>query len=572
MNKSTHRNPWPLTVCTLLCITLLLLPGIASSQACNGDLLFRDGGTGFEFPGTAATDNSGTVYSTGYYSEATTFGGTPLTSGNLPFGVYLACHDANGQVRYARTLMSSWSSFFVPPRIVKSGNYLYILARNGGDSVNVQGTYYQRDRFTRSYVLMQTDLNGTLRWHHIFSYNDQLAATVGVGLTADDKGNVYIGGTFSDTLRIGGNLLGAPAAISPMGFLAKLDNTGNVLWARQTAVSNPSFVYLRSLNLTSNGLVVGAGMYHKDVTFGTHTGGATNTAPNAGAPFAVAFDTTGSFAWLNAATETAVSASIPLAAATDAAGNTYATGFITDTVDFGGGNKVIGQEDMFLVKYGPAGNVVWVKTKSGHVGNDLESGYAITVTPGDRIVVAGIFTDSTYFGTVRHLSVGAQDFFLAWYDNSGTLIRAATYGSPGNDEPDFVLPMPNDSLITGGYFVGPSLTINSHTITRSGTSGTDLFWYDQCVLPLSITSPTAGNTMVVYPNPASNELHIAFPEAGTSAGELNVIDITGKLVTRASYSAGTKSAVLSTQMWARGTYMIVLTLNGRPYRQLLTHL
>jgi hypothetical protein len=91
-----------------------------------------------------------------------------------------------------------------------------------------------------------------------------------------------------------------------------------------------------------------------------------------------------------------------------------------------------GGRDIFLAKYSPEGEMLWVrqagspKSDQGH-----ESANSIAVEPMGNVVIAGLFQDRAFFGPNTPLvSYGGHDIFLAKYDTNGRLLWARQAGSP----------------------------------------------------------------------------------------------------------------------------------------------
>jgi hypothetical protein len=123
---------------------------------------------------------------------------------------------------------------------------------------------------------------------------------------------------------------------------------------------------------------------------------------------------------------------------TDKNANFYITGSFENSVNFD--DKSItscGMTDMFLSKYTPDGNLIWVKTAGGKF---YDEGYSLVANPvEDNIYVTGFMRDATFDNTV----VTGYPFFIANYDSSGILKWA-------------------QSLKSAGGGVAPSITTDSH--------------------------------------------------------------------------------------------------------------
>lgn len=84
---------------------------------------------------------------------------------------------------------------------------------------------------------------------------------------------------------------------------------------------------------------------------------------------------------------------------------------------------------------------------------------------------------------------------------------------------------------------------------------------------LSVTE-AEGSDVLVYPNPFSDGLHFAFPDAGPWTG--TVLDLTGKAVM--SFSGSGRSGDLRLSSLPSGWFVLRMEQNGNAYAQLIQHL
>ncbi len=105
----------------------------------------------------------------------------------------------------------------------------------------------------------------------------------------------------------------------------------------------------------------------------------------------------------------------------DPDGNTIAAGVFRDE----------GPGDIFVVKYDPSGNILWMKPL-GSTGDD--NAFALAVDPFDgSIIVSGWYAGTVDFGGVTLVSAGDQDMFLVKLDEDGNTLWAKSFGGVNDD-------------------------------------------------------------------------------------------------------------------------------------------
>lgn len=295
----------------------------------------------------------------------------------------------------------------------------------------------------------------------------------------DGLGHVYVLGTFSKTNTIGTNIL-IPASTSTESlFLAKYDSAGNVLWARHagdTGASVPqaaltadsagnayvtseftrSNIVIGSITLTNSTTGGGASdMYvakfnaagvvqwaRKSQGTGSEYGSAAGvdgqgncyigghyttapdltfdgvplfvTTPNSGA-FLVKYDSNGQVQWVRNGVNGSYLYCYGMAV--DGTGNCFITGQAGSQSDFGYTyTNLFSGVRFFLMKYGPAGVIEWVKTNT--VGT--AEGCGVALGPDGSVHVTGDYLNSVAFtGAVAQLADSFHSMFVAKWDASG---------------------------------------------------------------------------------------------------------------------------------------------------------
>jgi hypothetical protein len=166
--------------------------------------------------------------------------------------------------------------------------------------------------------------------------------------------------------------------------------------------------------------------------------------------------------------------------AVDDAGNSYVTGIFTGSVDFSDTTLTArGATDIFLVKYDPSGQIIWIRQAGGKEDDDS---YAVHISQDGYCYITGSFADTAYFEDDTLICFDSNifyfDIFLAKYTLDGDIVWATRAGEAYWDEA-FGLCSDNSGnlLITGSYWG----TARFDNITLTGlyglgaTDGFDIF-------------------------------------------------------------------------------------------------
>ncbi len=171
-------------------------------------------------------DPNGNIYVTGNFKGTGTFGNTNVISiGDND--VFLAKFNSEGLLIWVRTAGSLAGDIATDISLDPSGNVLitgyYFDAINFGG--NILASSGSSDVFVAKY-----DPSGTVIWAKKVGGS---GLDLGNSVDTDASGNVYLGGSFSGSCTFFGvSNITLNSAGGDDGFVAKLDASGNVLWAK----------------------------------------------------------------------------------------------------------------------------------------------------------------------------------------------------------------------------------------------------------------------------------------------------------------------------------------------------
>ncbi len=156
---------------------------------------------------------------------------------------------------------------------------------------------------------------------------------------------------------------------------------------------------------------------------------------------------------------------------TDAAGNVIVAGEF-NSLNISIGTTLIqnaGGKDMFVTKYDPSGNVLWVKSAGG-VSYDRAS--SVTTDLSQNVIVTGIFqSPAITFGTNTLVNNSSDYSFIVKYDLSGNVLWAKNFGGMTSS----IVTDTGGNVIVTGYFSNPTITIGSTVLVNTNTGYREVF-------------------------------------------------------------------------------------------------
>jgi hypothetical protein len=219
---------------------------------------------------SVASDMSGNAYTTGFYSGQLTLGSHILYN-NYTNGIFLAKYDANGNVLWVVQPGDSLSdSYTTSITVDASGNSIITGEFNG--TINFGNYTLSSVYYNNTFFIAKYDPSGNVLWAQGSNYQSASSYAEGYSVTTDKNNNIYVGGTFSDTIKIGNYVLTSWAqytyAYAP--FLAKFDANGNVLWAKTTSSINTGNTSTVAVTADNKGNAYLTGNFADVVTFGSY--------------------------------------------------------------------------------------------------------------------------------------------------------------------------------------------------------------------------------------------------------------------------------------------------------------
>lgn len=280
-----------------------------------------------------ATDASGNVFVSGYFSGTATFGSSSISSAGGSNDIFIAKYNSSGTVQWVRRAGGTSYDFGYGITTDVSGN-VYVTggfsgtASFGSSSVTSAGS---ADVFIARY----SNSDGVLVW---VRRGGGASNDLGLAVTTDLSGNVYVTGNFSGTASFGNSF--TSEGLGDI-FIAKYNSAGTVLWGRRAGGASDDSGF--ALATDASGNVYITGYFDDTATFGNSTVRGTEDI------FVAKYNDSGAVLWVQRAG--GASADYGRGIAMDASGNIYVTGYFIDTVTFGSNNVVsAGSSDIFVAR------------------------------------------------------------------------------------------------------------------------------------------------------------------------------------------------------------------------------
>ena len=290
------------------------------------------------------------------------------------------------------------------------------------------------------------------------SFGGLIGANASTQATATDaSGNTYLAGYFD-----GAKLTLGSVTLARIGtqdaFVAKLDPSGTVLWARNFGGSSASVVGKGIAVDDSGNIYLGGYFQFANLTTPALAKVGTQDA------FALKLDSSGATTWaknFGGSSATAYGSAI----AVDGSGNVYLGGYFTSANLTTPALTKIGTFDAFTLKLDTSGATTWARGFGGPGATALGQGIAVD---GSGTVYLGGYFYNASLTTPALTKVGTQDAFALKLDSSGTTTWAKNFGGSGAyGWGQGIAVDGSGNVYLAGYFTSANLT--TPPLTRVGT-------------------------------------------------------------------------------------------------------
>jgi hypothetical protein len=553
----------------LVLLLALFLSGITQAQTLNYQWGHALGAaTGDDIGNAVAVDVYGSVINMGTFSSLTDFDpgpGTFTIAAPAYVAVYITKSDANGNLLWAKSIGTSHGVFGYALTLDVAGNiYLGGTFQGPTDFDPGAGTYSLTTNGNTDAFIVKLDTYGDFVWAATFGGTQQEYLS---SLSVDAQNNVYASGAFSTSVDFdpGAASYSLTSAGSYDGFILKLNNIGNFVWAKQ--ISGAAYNDVTAITTSAGGEVFAALTYSGTVDL--DPGAASNPATAAGVydMALIKLDAAGNFSWAKLFGGSGDDE--PLAMLRNASGDLFITGFFSNTVDFdpgpGATTLTAPSNDLFILKLDMNGNFNWVKTFASTPYNI--GAYNLAQDAAGNIYTAGRFNGSVDFdpgaGSYSLTASGIADAFILKLTPAGNLAWAYKFGGSLMDGGTSIALNHNATEIyfTGFYRdtidldPGPAIA----GLSTSANPNAFLCKFSQATNGLS--EYNSDNTISVFPNPAGAVLTVKIDAATLlSNTKLSICDPLGNVLLEELMS--NNALQLNIEHLSKGIYFLTVSEGG----------
>lgn len=563
------------------------------------------------------TDDSGNVYTTGWFRDTVDFdpgSGVYNLTPFYGFDIYILKLDADGNFVWAKSIGAGGIAD-VPKaiKIDREGN-IYIAGMYGYSCDFDPGPAVYGLSATNGGFVLKLNANGEFIWARNTTGNSDGADVYNIfAFEADQVGNVYLAGNYRGNVDFdpgAGTFYGASGPGHIRTFVCKIDTSWNLAWIADVGGSGGSGA--RTVDLDKAGNVYFTGVFMFSLDFDPGAGVYNLNGSGQDDIFIEKLDNNGNFIWAKAIGSNGFDDAV-YAADVDRNGNLYMTGMFNATVDFDPGIDTFnltasnGNSDAFICKLDSAGNFV-AAGKLG--GNGKDAGNGIYTWHGN-VYVTGNFQSSADFdpGPTTYMLNGVPsttDMFIlklscAASYHSMAVTACDSFTSPsgkhqwkhsGTYQDMIVNSTGCDSVITIQLTINKVDTsvVNAYPLLIANATGASYQWLNcnsnfapvQNATSQSFTLTESGSYAVqveqngcfntsecisvkecefekdlkVFPNPTTGVISIT-PGSGCYGTVATIYDVLGRVVMNESFDTG-GTFDINLSNFALGVYLVKL--------------
>lgn len=539
------------------------------------------------------TDPSGNVYVTGLFHgtcdfDASTSGVTQLVyqGGTVndvdgESDVYIAKYDLNGALVWAKSLIEPTFGGMNEERAsamtIDDDNNLYLTGFTN----------------TRGFFISKWDDNGNEIWTRYFD-DVEANSVISFGIKPNSNG-IVVAGLFRETVDFDPSptAVNTLTAINSDGFLLSLNSDGLFQWVKHIQTNGVVFITGIDTNaadeIITSGAFLGTVDFNPDPSIQSLQTSLSVSAGAISSGFVAKYNAQGNFLWVKHYRGSSTTDFLTTLIQKDANDNFIICGSYKGLVQFSSTTIVSSTTNYnsFLSKIDADGNLLWAKKVVSTDGFlQISSCANLALDNCGNAYISGEFTGTCDFDPgveIHQLQslTNTRAVYVAKYSPEGNYDWA--FDIKGVGFPDFAelnghLPMVIDKdqkLVIAGSFRGtmdfdPSaavFNVSATSVLNSNIAGVFLAKYENANTCLLGTSHFQKNDFMMYPNPASNTVNLAF-EVRQNQVKIEFIDVQGRLILQQNNDFGNQFTV-DIRSLPKGMYFVKIDTDTSSYYQKL---
>jgi hypothetical protein len=374
-----------------------------------------------------------------------------------------------------------------------------------------------------------------------------------VTIIADQQGNVILCAPFSDSVTIGNS------NFTTWGygdvFLAKYNPSGNVLWAKHIGGTDMEYCGFVSVDAGNNIYLTGE-FLSRQLNF---TGLSMTLNESDGDVILAKYSPDGIPQWAHDygdgdSTEYARMNCWPSAIETDAIGNSYIYGW-TGSQNYYGSYFLESpySYNFFLTKIDNTGQVLWAK-----IIKEKQYGWQsmqIDLDAAGNCYIGGNTRDTVYFENYLYVNQGLSDLFIAKYNTQGTFRWCKTVGSSINTGTYAniygIAACDTNSVYTGGRFTY-NYNFDNTLLSASGQNGFIALLGN----PVSAINEISKTSASISPNPSDGIFYIKSGDNSNLPINIEIYNSLGQIIQISDFLLSEPIVKIDLTNYPKGIYFI----------------
>jgi hypothetical protein len=372
---------------------------------------------------SVGVDSAGNVYSAGDFEGVVSFGGDLLVADGENADVVIAKHDHFGNPVWSQRFGDS-SNQYSAKLLVDADDNIIVLGRMFGNMDFGGGVLDSNG--VEDFFVVKLDGDGNHIWSRWFGGDDPDRAE---RMALTPEGDVVITGTFNVDVDFGGGMF-TSAGLRDAVVLALDGQTGEHQWSVQ--IGGPGDEYGYGIDVDVDGNVIATGRFEDTIDLG-------QPLVSAGLRdiYVAKFDSSGALLWSNGFGGPGDDGPHDLVALPN--GDFTVTGFMADTMDFGGPDLVsAGERDIFLATFDPAGDHVWSANFGDAIDQftspaELNIHMSLELDMSGNILLGASLLGTADFGGGPLMASDNPNVIYARFVSDGSFISNQSFGGPSSD-------------------------------------------------------------------------------------------------------------------------------------------